>query len=182
MDRSDTATMLEPLEESVDHIRGPASAPVILEYGDYECPYSRLAFRAIEEVERMAPGGVRFAFRHYPLTDVHPHAMAASCAAEAAAVQDRYWEMHELLYHRQLALEDSDLRGYAKELGLDLSRFDSDRAGSAALERIQRDVRSGDATGEVLGTPTLFINGVIYRGPHDADSFMAALGLSQPSG
>jgi protein-disulfide isomerase len=182
MDRSDTATMLEPLEESVDHIRGPASAPVILEYGDYECPYSRLAFRAIEQVERMAPGGVRFAFRHYPLTDVHPHAMAASCAAEAAAMQDRYWEMHELLYHRQLALEDSDLRGYAKELGLDLGRFDSDRTGSPALERIQRDVRSGDATGEVLGTPTLFINGVIYRGPHDADSFMAALGLSQPSG
>jgi protein-disulfide isomerase len=152
---------------------------VILEYGDYECPYSRLAFRAIEEVERMAPGGVRFAFRHYPLTDVHPHAMTASCAAEAAAMQDRFWEMHELLYHRQKALEDSDLRGYAKELGLDAARFDSDRASSAVLERIQRDVRSGDATGEVLGTPTLFINGVIYRGPHDAESFMDVLRTSQ---
>ncbi len=90
--------------------------------------------------------------------------------------------MHELLYHRQLALEDSDLRGYAKELGLDAARFDSDRAGSAALERVQRDVRSGDATGEVLGTPTLFINGIIYRGPHDAESFMAALGLSSTAG
>ncbi len=174
--------MLEALEESVDHVRGPASAPVILEYGDYECPYSRMAFRAIEQVERMAPGRVRFAFRHYPLTDIHPHALAASCAAEAAAAQDRFWEMHELLYHRQLALEDSDLRGYAKELGLDAARFDSDRAGSAALERVQRDVRSGDATGEVLGTPTLFINGIIYRGPHDAESFMAALGLSSTAG
>ena len=101
---------MKPLEEGVDHIRGPAAARPIVEYGDYECPYSRQAFRAIERVERQLAGGVRFAFRHFPLTEIHPHALAAAAAAEAAAVQDRFWHMHELLFHRQRALEDDDLK------------------------------------------------------------------------
>jgi len=94
---------VEPLDEHVDHVRGPAGAPLILEYGDYECPYSRRAFRAIERVEREREGGIRFAYRHFPLTEIHPHAMAAAAAAEAASLQDRFWEMHELLFHRQHA-------------------------------------------------------------------------------
>src|SRR5689334_18012370 len=98
MDATDRAPVVEPLDEQVDHVRGDTDAPVILEYGDYECPYSRQAFRAIERVEREIP--VRFAFRHFPLTQIHPHALAASAAAEAAARQGRFWEMHELLFHR----------------------------------------------------------------------------------
>src|SRR6201993_1833896 len=130
--------MAEPLDEHVDHVRGEAGAPVILEYGDYECPYSRQAFRALERVERELSGNVRFAFRHFPLTEIHPHALAAAAAAEAAARQDRFWEMHDLLFHRQKALEDDDLRSYASELGLDLTRFDHDRADAEVQARIER--------------------------------------------
>ena len=90
---------VEPLDKRVDHLRGPATARVILEYGDYECPFSRQAFREIEQVEQQVRGGIRFAFRHFPLVEVHPHAFGAAAAAEAAALQDRFWEMHELLFH-----------------------------------------------------------------------------------
>jgi protein-disulfide isomerase len=145
---------------------------LIVEYGDYECPYSRQAFRAIQRVESRLGDQVRFAFRHFPLTDIHPHALAASAAAEAAATQDRFWAMHELLFHRQHALEDGDLRGYAAELGLDVDRFHADRASAGVLARIRRDVQSGLASGEVLGTPTLFIDGVVHRGSYDAASLL----------
>ena len=167
--------MIEPLEEAIDHVRGPADARLIVEYGDYECPYSRQAYRAIELVEAQLSEGVRFAFRHFPLTEIHPHALVASLAAEAAARQDRFWEMHEMLFHRQHALTDDDLRCYAIELGLDISRFDADRGGEAALERVRRDVRSGTASGEVHGTPTLFIEGVVHRGGYDAAALRDAV-------
>jgi protein-disulfide isomerase len=167
---------LEPLEEGVDHVRGPAGARVILEYGDYECPYSRQAYRSIELVERRLDGDVRFAFRHFPLTEIHPHALAASGAAEAGAAQGRVWEMHDLLFHGQSALEDDDLGRYAAELGLDLARFEADRISDPTLNRIRRDVASGDASGEVRGTPTLFIDGVVHPGSYDVDSLLEALG------
>jgi protein-disulfide isomerase len=166
--------MLEPLDD-VDHVRGEPGAPVILEYGDYECPYSRLAFRSIERVERELSGRVRFAFRHFPLTHIHPHALAASATAEAAARQGRFWEMHQLLFHRQKALEDDDLRTYAGEIGLDVARFDLDRAGTAVAARIARDVASGEATGVVRGTPTLFIDGVLHESGYDTETLLAAL-------
>ncbi len=171
----ETAAQVQPLGTDVDHVRGAADMPVILEYGDYECPYSRQAFRAIQRVERELPGGVRFAFRHFPLTEIHPHALAASAAAEAASRQDRFWEMHDLLYHRQKALEDDDLRSYATEIGLDLDRFDEDRTGAEVLARIERDVASGEATGVVRGTPTLFIDGALHRGGYSPAELMEAL-------
>lgn len=166
---------IEPPEDGVDHVRGPARTSVIVEYGDYECPYSRRAFREIERVEAKAPGGVRFVFRHFPLTEIHPHALAASRAAEAAAFQGRFWEMHETLFHRQQALGDDELGRYAGALGLELERFDSDRRGEAVLARIERDVRSGNASGQVRGTPTLFIDGAVHLGGHDAGSLLEAL-------
>jgi protein-disulfide isomerase len=175
MDATDRAPLVEPLDEQVDHVRGEEGASVILEYGDYECPYSRQAFRAIERVESELSGRVRFAFRHFPLTQIHPHALAASAAAEAAARQGRFWEMHDLLFHRQKALEDDDLRSYANELGLDLTRFDRDRADPDVLARIERDVAGGDATGVVRGTPTLFVDGVLYQGGYDSAPFIEAL-------
>ena len=165
---------MEPLDDAIDHVRGP-SAPLIVEYGDYECPYSRRAFRHIQRVESRLEGGVRFAFRHFPLTEIHPYALAAAAAAEAAGRQDRFWDMHELLFHGQKALEDGDLRRYALELELDLPLFERDMAGADVLARIRRDVDSGLATGEVQGTPTLFIDGVVHRGAYDADSLMEAL-------
>jgi protein-disulfide isomerase len=165
--------MIEPVDEALDHIRGPAAAHLLVEYGDYECPYSRAAYREIQRVERKLE--FRFGFRHFPLTEVHPHALAASAAAEAAALQGRFWEMHDLLFHRQKALEDDDLRGYASELGLDPARFETDRHGDQVRARIGRDVESGIASGEVLGTPTLFVDGAVYRGSYAADALVDVL-------
>jgi protein-disulfide isomerase len=166
---------LAPLDEEVDHARGPAAGRLILEYGDYECPNSRRAFRAIECVEQELSGGVRFAFRHFPLVQIHPHAFGAAAVAEAAALQDRFWAMHELLFDRQEALEDDDLRLYADQLGLDIARFDDDRVGPDVRRRIRRDVETGLASREVRGTPTLFIDGVVYLGGYDAATLMEAL-------
>ena len=167
--------MVEPLDDGIDHVRGEAAAPLILEYGDYECPYSRQAFRAIERVERELSGRLRFAYRHFPLTQIHPHALAAAATAEAAARQGRFWEMHELLFHRQKALEDDDLRAYATEIGLDVARFDRDRADDEVVARIERDVASGEATGLVRGTPTLFVDGILYQGGYEPSAFIEAL-------
>lgn len=164
-----------PVDENLDHVRGPAGGRLILEYGDYECPYSRLAYRAIASLESAGEGGLRFAFRHFPLTEIHPHALAAAAAAEAAALQGRFWEMHDLLFHRQKALADDDLREHAKQLGLDPNDFERDRLGDPVMERVRRDLASGIDSGQVLGTPTLFIDGKLYRGPHDAEALREVL-------
>ena len=166
---------LAPLDENVDHLRGAPAGYLIIEYGDYECPYSRQAYRAIEQVERQLDGNVRFAFRHFPLTGIHPHALAAASAAEAAAQQGRFWDMHELLFHRQKALGDGDLRVYAAQLGLDVAAFDRDRGSAAVADRIRRDVDSGLASGHVLGTPTLFIDGIVHRGGYDSATLLEVL-------
>jgi protein-disulfide isomerase len=166
---------MEPLDPAIDHVRGAPEGRVIVEYGDYECPYSRRAYREIQRVEQQAGDRVRFAFRHFPLTEIHPHAAAAAAAAEAAALQGRFWEMHDLLFHRQKALEDDDLQRYAAQLELDVARFNVDRHGADVLRRIRRDVESGTATSEVHGTPTLFIDGVVYRGAYDASTLMEVL-------
>jgi protein-disulfide isomerase len=171
----DRQLTLAPLDEKVDHARGSPAGRLIIEYGDYECPYSRQAFRAIEQVERQLGGNVRFALRHFPLTGIHPHALAAASAVEAAARQGRFWDMHELLFHRQKALDDAELLRYAAQLGLDVAVFDRDRASEAVLARIQRDVDSGLASGQVLGTPSLFIDGVVHRGGYDPPTLLAAL-------
>jgi protein-disulfide isomerase len=165
---------LAQLEDAVDHIRG-GSGRLILEYGDYECPYTRAAYREIQKVERSSGDGVRFAFRHFPLTEIHPHALAAAAAAEAAALQSRFWEMCHLLFRHQSALESFDLRRYAEELELDPVQFDRDRASAAVMRRIDRDLDSAIATGQVRGTPTLFIDGVLHRGAYDVASLVEAL-------
>jgi protein-disulfide isomerase len=166
---------VEPLDDEVDHVRGPQAGSLILEYGDYQCPYSRQAYREIERVEQRPNSGIRFAFRHFPLTAIHPHAFAAAAAAEAAALQGRFWDMHELLFHRQRALNDDDLNLYATQLELDVVRFDRDRSSSDVARRIRRDLESGMASGEVRGTPTLFIDGVVHLGGYDAATLVDAL-------
>jgi protein-disulfide isomerase len=171
----DSQLALAPLDEKADHVRGSPAGHLIIEYGDYECPYSRQAFHAIEVVEQQLGGNLRFAFRHFPLTSIHPHALAAAAAAEAAARQGRFWDTHELLFHRQKALEDGDLRRYAAQLGLDVAAFDRDRASSEVADRIRRDVDGGLASGQVMGTPTLFIDGVVHRGGYDPPALLAAL-------
>jgi protein-disulfide isomerase len=173
--RQDHEPALQPVDETVDHVRGSLGGRLILEYGDYECPYSRQAFRAIERIERELSGGIRFCFRHFPLPGLHPHALAAAAAAEAATLQGRFWDMHAMLFHRRQALENDDLRQYASGLGLDVALFDHDRASDVVLERVRRDVDSGIASGEVLGTPTLFIDGVVHRGGYDPVTLLSEL-------
>jgi protein-disulfide isomerase len=171
----DRESVLAPLDARVDHVRGAAAGPVIIEYGDYECPYSRQAYRAIGQAARQLGGNLRFAFRHFPLTSIHPHALAAAAAAEAAAAQGRFWDMHELLFARQRALDDGDLCRYAAQLDLDTAVFDRDRASPAVADRIHLDVRTGLASSQVLGTPTLFIDGIVHRGGYDPPALLAAL-------
>jgi protein-disulfide isomerase len=168
------ALRVEPLDDTVDHVRGGEAGRLILEYGDYECPYSRQAFRAIERVERQLEGGVLFAFRQFPLPEIHPHALAAAASAEAAALQDRFWDMHELLFHRRRAPDDEDLRRYAAELGPDVAQFERDRAKGEVIRRIRRDVESGLAS-VVRGTPTLFVDGVVHAGPFEAATLLEVL-------
>ena len=168
-----TEPTIPALDDGIDHVRGGAVDRLILVYGDFECPYTRAAVHQIDRVRRQQ--NVRYAFRHFPLTEIHPHARAAAAAAEAAALQQRFWEMHDLLFRRQTALEDDDLRRYAGEVGLDRPRFDVDRAGAAVLGRIRRDVDGGLASGQVQGTPTLVIEGVVYRGDYDAASLAEVL-------
>ncbi len=174
--RDDGQHGLEPLDEAVDHVRGSPGGHLIIEYGDYECPFSRQALHAIERVEHRSGGNLRFAFRHFPLTGVHPHALAAAAAAaEAAALQGRFWDMHELLFYRQKELQDDDLLGYASQLRLDVARFDRDRASTVVADRIRRDVDSALSSRQVSGTPTLFIDGLAYRDSYDPATLLSAL-------
>ena len=161
--------------ESRDHALGPADAPVTLvEYGDYQCPYCAEARPVLEELVEMAEGMVRLVFRHYPLDSVHPLARRAAEAAEAAGAQGSFWPMHDLLYENQDGLEDEDLRSYAVRLGLDLVRFDEDLAEHRHAERVQQNRRSGERDG-VGGTPSLFLNGVPYRGDLDLETLLEAV-------
>ena len=150
-------------------MRGPADAPLALVYADFECPY------CAAEAAKLGRIRVRLAFRHFPVRTSHPRAWPAACAAESAALQGRFWEMHDLLYHRQKALEDDDLRAYAAQVGLDVERFERDRVADAVLRRVARDLSSGIASGQVLGTPTLFIDGAVHTGGYDLASLIDAL-------
>ena len=169
------APIVEVIDEAIDHVRGPAGAPLVLMYGDYQCPHSRYAFREIERAEQQLGGALRVAFRHFPRQHLHPCSYAAAAAVEAAALQGTFWQMHDRVFHDQWALEDRDLRRYATDLGLDLPRFYLDRLGPNVLARIGRDVAIGLASGELRETPTLFIDGNVHRRGYDAVSLVAAL-------
>ncbi|MQA95293.1 MAG: Na+/H+ antiporter NhaA [Streptosporangiales bacterium] len=161
--------LLDPVTED-DHARGPADAPVTLvEYGDFECPYCGAANRVLEELRGRYGDRLRVVFRHYPLRDIHPHAGNAALAAEEAADQGKFWEMHDLLYDNQLALTDYDLMRYKREL--DVVPFQN-AAGN--FKRVKRDEKSAKRNG-VRGTPGFFLNGYRYEGGHDVQSFARAI-------
>ncbi len=157
-----------------DHIRGPVDAPItVVEYGDFECPYCGRAEPVVRELLRGFTD-VRYVWRHLPLNDVHPRAQLAAEAAEAAAGQDAFWEMHDLLLAHQDALRPSDLIGYAEELGLDVDRFTTDLREHAGAARVADDVDSADLSG-VSGTPTFFVNGRRHYGAYDIATLSAAV-------
>ena len=164
-----------PVSEDRDHIRGPANAAVTLvEYGDYECPYCGAAYPIIKEVQARMGRRLRFVFRNFPITTSHPDAEQAAEAAEAAATQGKFWQMHDLLYANQGRLRDQDLRAYAEELGLDVERFDKELAGHVHAERIHEDFLSGVRSG-VNGTPTFYINGARHDGSYELEPLLRAL-------
>jgi protein-disulfide isomerase len=151
-----TSAPLPPLRAD-DHVRGPEHAPLVVVYGDYECPFCA----ALEPRLRDLP--LRVAFRHFPVRGTHPRAFAAACAAEAAGLQGAFWEMHDALFSDQGRLEDPHLWARADRLGLDLARFDADRRSDAVAARIAGDFRGGVRAG-VPTTPSLFHDGVLHGG------------------
>ena len=158
-----------------DHTLGPPDAPIaLLEYGDYECPYCGRAHLIIKAIQKRLGDRLCFAFRNFPLTNMHPNAAHAAEAAEAAGAQGRFWEMHDVLYENQDALADENLAQYAQALGLDPQRLLSEIQAGAYAERVKEDFRSG-ARGGVNGTPTFFINGVRYEGALEAGDLLTAL-------
>jgi protein-disulfide isomerase len=164
-----------------DHAQGPADAPLTLvEYGDFECPYCGEAYPIVKEAQRRLGDRLRFVFRNFPISTSHPHAQAAAEAAEAAGAQGKYWEMHDLLYERQDTLEDSDLLGFAEELGLDSERFDREMRERRYEARVREDFLSGVRSG-VNGTPTFYINGARYDGPWNGDHLVRALERAAPA-
>jgi protein-disulfide isomerase len=169
------AELVLPVREDRDHVQGPGSAPVTLvEYGDYECPYCGAAYPIVKELQARVGDELRFVFRNFPISTSHPHAEQAAEAAEAAAAQGRFWEMHDHLYEHQRRLEDDDLRGYAAELGLDVDRFLAELAQHAYAERVREDFMSGVRSG-VNGTPTFYVNGLRHDGSYELESLAAAV-------
>ena len=144
-------------------MRGPADAPIALLYADFECPY------CAAEAAKLGRIRLRLAFRHFPVRTSHPRAWPAACAAESAALQGRFWEMHDLLFADQGRLEDPHLWARARTLGLDLERFDADRRGDAAQTRIRRDFEAG-VRGGIVTTPTLVAGGAVHAGRIDPQS------------
>ncbi|HJQ74154.1 MAG TPA: Na+/H+ antiporter NhaA [Gaiellaceae bacterium] len=166
--------LAEPVDPERDHIRGPVDAPVtVLEYGDFECPYCGQAEPVVRELLR-EHGDVAYVWRNLPLNDVHPNAQQAAEAAEAAAEQGAFWEMHDLLLDHQDALGFRDLLGHAERLGLDVERFEEDLRTRSGAGRIAEDVDSADLSG-VSGTPTFFINGLRHYGAYDIATLSAAV-------
>ncbi len=138
-------------------MRGPADAPLLIEYADFECPYCAATS------QRLSGRPYRVVFRHFPVRSSHPRAWPAACAAEAAALQGQFWEMHDLLFADQGRLEDPHLWERAEKLGLDLDGFEADRRSPGVGERVRDDFRSGVRAG-VVTTPTVFADGRMHAG------------------
>ena len=159
-----------------DHSAGPENAGVTLvEYGDFECPHCGRAYPLVKAIQGELGDTLRFVFRNFPLTQGHPHAEHAAQAAESAAAQQRYWEMHDKLFENQDALEDADLAGYAEEIGIDAARLSRELASGTYAARVRTDFMGGVRSG-VNGTPTFFVNGERFDGNwSDVPAFVQVL-------
>lgn len=173
-DDSGDLLLLNPIHEW-DHIRGPADAAfTLVEYGDYECPDCGRLFAVLQAVQQEFGTRLRLVYRHYPLSGIHKHAQMAAEAAEAAGAQGRFWEMHDLLFQHQDALEEKHLLRYAQQVGLDIDRFRRELKQGSYLQRVRQDFIAGVQNG-VNGTPGLFLNGVRQPGVFDQPALIALL-------
>jgi protein-disulfide isomerase len=177
---SGTAKLTLPVGQR-DHQQGSETAPVtVVEYGDYECPYCGEAYPIVKEIQRRLGDRLRFVFRNFPLTQSHPHAEHAAEAAEAAAGQEKFWEMHDYLFEHQRALDDAHLVQYAVALHLDQETFKREMTEHAHTNRVHEDFLSGVRSG-VNGTPTFFINGVRHDDAYALETLLAAIEATMPS-
>jgi len=155
-----------------DHILGIKTAPLeLLEYGDYQCPSCSESYLVVKKVLRQFGKNVVFIFRNFPLTEVHPDAFDAALTAEAAGLQNKFWEMYELLYQNQERLSAQELFSYARQIGLDVNRFEQDIQSQALTAKIEADIEGGIKSG-VNGTPTFYINGEKYEKDWESDGLI----------
>jgi protein-disulfide isomerase len=179
MSEDRVARLVLPVGER-DHVQGPATAPVTLvEYGDFECPYCRAAVPIVEELQRLLGDQLRFVFRHFPLSQLHPHAQHAAEAAEAAAAQGTFFEMHAALFEHQDALGDDDLVQYATDLDLDAARIRRELDGHSHAGRVREDFESGLRSG-ARGTPTFYLDDVRYDRIVGVRQFLATIRETHP--
>lgn len=168
------ARLTEPVSDR-DHVIGPQGAAVtLLEYGDYECPYCGEAFPMVQEVRRQLGDRLRFVFRNFPLTQMHPYAEHAAEMAEAAAAQGQFWPMHDWLFGHQATLDDDSLLRGAGKLGLDVERVRRELVEGFHRARVREDFSSGVRSG-VNGTPTFYINGVRHDGDYEVKTLVGAI-------
>jgi protein-disulfide isomerase len=176
--QKDTNKLTVPVNIGSDHIQGSINnAPITLvEYGDYECPYTGMAYPVVKEImKELGDDKICFVFRNFPLNDIHLHAQHAAEAAEAAAAQDKFWQMHDYLFEHQKALDDGHLLEYAQKVGLqDVRKFKDDISRHVYAPLIEESLRGGIDSG-VEGTPTFFINGVRYEDSFDLKTFSETL-------
>ncbi|MES2286798.1 MAG: thioredoxin domain-containing protein [Bacteroidota bacterium] len=166
------STLLKPPVNSNDHIRGNSNAPLeLVEYGDFECSDCGRAYPIIKTIQRELGDDLKFIFRNFPLTEIHPHAVNAALAAEAAALQNKFWEMHDIILQNQKSLESEDLLFYAETIKLDPGQFISDIQDSSLLAKVEADFESGVRSG-VNRTPSFFVNGLKYEGGREANELI----------
>jgi protein-disulfide isomerase len=165
-----------------DHVRGNPDAPLtLLEYGDYECSSCGRAYPIVHQLREHFGERMRFVFRHFPQSNVHPRASVAAQAAEAAGVQGKYWEMHDMLFEHQQDLADADLNQYALRLGLEIYKFQAEVGSEHFSRRVEADYESGVASG-VKGTPTFFIENRRYTGEREFEAIRRALESAKSDG
>jgi len=166
-----------------DHAAGPASAVITLvEYGNFECIQCGSAYRSLKQIRNVLAEGLRLVFRNFPMVQTHPRSLRAAEAAEAAAAQGKFWQMHDELFTHQKALEDRDLIRYAKRVGLDIERFARDLAENVFLAKIQSAYEQSLFNEHVTGTPTIYLNEIRYTGATDVESLLEAIKQSDPEG
>ena len=159
----------------IDHSLGSVDAPmVLLEYGDYECSFCGQAYWIVKELQQTLGDQLRVIFRNFPLTEIHPYALNAAMAAEAAGLQDRFWKMHDVLFENQERLTPTNIQSYAGLLGLKIDKFNQDLESKKVQERVSSDFYGGARTG-VNGTPTFFVNGYRFDGDWTTDELLTTL-------
>ena len=164
-------TPLKPPVNSKNHIQGKNRAPLdLVEYGDYQCPHCGRAYPIIKNLQRSLGADLKLVFRNFPLSEIHPDAFNAAVAAEAAGLQQKFWDMHDIIFENQQELDFESLFLYAKTIGLDLGRFKSDIQKNELITKVEQDFESGIRSG-VNGTPSFFINGKKYDGDWEEHVF-----------